>query len=652
MRAMNWCALTVGLGLALAAVQADAQGTREPGARIDAPGAGVTSRPEVRGTREPGARVTTSDTTTAAPVRAGTIEVKDLRFGSRDAEQLAIGRAVFTGFARENGMVVADRLTIEDVTGRLATQSWRIPRLAFDRVRLPEELYRALAEGAATTRPWADLFREVVAETATIDTITMSDKTLATEQVLGGFVMTRLARGIVGEARLASITMTAAPDPKQPVRLTTGAIRYRDLDLGESLRMFTGGGDGTPKRVMTSAVLERLEITAPDATVRLGTYEIGATTLAVPADPLPVEVFALGATMQSGGDPDPAILAKVVRWYRGVLRGLKVESVTLRDIAVNGPDADLRVGGVTLAGLVPSGFDLFELRDVTVKTPDGPARLARFAIERVSFAALLDLALDAAESGRDPDIDPAKILDLVPRIGAVRFAGLDAKTPEGPVSLGGFDIEMDWTARLPDRLAVAVSRLAVPIDPSGPEDGRDQLARLGYRVLRGDLAARLRLLAADKALVLDDTTVAVDDVGRIEATLRLDGVDVDAALADPDRADEILERDARLGRASLTLTDLGFAERFVADLARRTGAAPQALRDELATKTRAEMAEALGDAVTPAALDRLADFLRRPGRIAVTVTPRPGQTVRLGELNAGGADLLGRLRIEIDTAPR
>ena len=138
----------------------------------------------------------------------------------------------------------------------------------------------------------------------------------------------------------------------------------------------------------------------------------------------------------------------------------------------------------------------------------------------------------------------------------------------------------------------------------------------------------------------------------IEATLRLDGVDVDAALADPDHADEILERDARLGRASLALTDLGLAERVFADLARRTGAAPQAIRDELAAKTRAEMAEALGDAVTPAALDRLADFLRRPGRIAVTVTPRPGQTVRLGELNAGGSDLLGRLRIEIDTAPR
>lgn len=624
MRTTCWQAMAVALGLALLGADAGAQGLGDA-------------------VRDAGAAV--------ARMRAGNIEVKDISLGGKDGTSMIIGRAAFAGFVREGGTVVANRLVIENVVATAASQTWQIPRITLDEVRIPDDLYRMVTEGAAATRPWTDLFREIAADQVTIETITLTDKALASEQVLSGFVLTRLARGIIGSARLASIAMTSAPDPKQPVRMKTGAVRYQDLDLGEGFRVFAGGGDGTAKRVMTSASIDGMEIATPNGTVRLGTYEIGAVTLAVPAEPMPVDMLALAATLQNGGQPDQAVVARLVRWYRSLLRGLKVETVGFRDITVAGPDADLRIAAVTFTGIVPSGFDLFEVKGVDVKTADGPVRLGRLAIEKASFGALLDLGLDAAESGRDPDVDPNKILDLLPHIGALRLAGIDAVTPDGPLTLGGFDIEIDRPGRLPERLALTVSRLTLPVDPAGSQDGREQLAKLGYKVLHGDVGARLRWLPTDKALVLDNTFVTIDDAGRVDASVRLDGIDLAAALADPEHADDILEDRARLGGIEITIANLGFAERFFADLAKSSGATPQAVRERLATETRAQAAEALGTAVSAGTLDKIAAFIRRPGKIAVKASPRPGQVIKMGDFDTLGPKILERMRIDIDVTP-
>ncbi|MDC7789971.1 hypothetical protein PQJ75_29010 [Rhodoplanes sp. TEM] len=623
MRTTRWQALAVGCGLALLGTGADAQGLGDA-------------------VRDAGAAV--------ARMRAGTIEIKDVTLGGPDGSALAIGRAAFAGFSREGGTVVASRLAIETVTATVGTQSWQIPRITLDGVRIPEELYRALAEGAATTRPWPDLFREVAADLVTIETLTVTDRTAKTEQVLSGFVLSRLARGVIGTARMASIVGTAAPDPATPVRVKTGAVRYQDLDIGESLRIVTGG-DGTARRVMTSASIDGMEIVTPAVTVRLGTYEVGPVTLAVPAEPMPTDLAALATELQAGAQPDQAVVARLVRWYRGLLRGLKVESVAFRDIAVTGPDVDLKIAAVTLGGMVPSGFDLFEVTGIEASTPDGPVRLGRLAVEKADFAALLDLGLDAAETGRGPEIEPSRIVDLLPQIGAVRLAGLDAATPDGPVTLGALDIEIDRPGRLPERLALAVTRLALPVGPGDGADGREVLAHLGYTAIRADMTTQLRWLPADRALVLDDTALAVADAGRIEASVRIDDVDLAAALADPDRADAILAGRARLGGFEVTIADLGFADRFYADLAKSAGVTVPAARDRLAAETRAQAAEAFGSALPSAALDKIAAFVRRPGRIVVAASPRPGQTVRLSDLETLGPKALARMRLDIEVEP-
>ncbi|RAI44393.1 hypothetical protein [Rhodoplanes roseus] len=623
MRTTWWQALAVGCGLALLGAGAQAQGLGDA-------------------VRDAGSAV--------ARMRVGTIEIKDVTLGGQGGASVTIGRAAFAGFSRDGGTVVASRLAIENLTATVATQTWRIPLVTLDGVRIPEELYRALAEGAATTRPWPDLFRDVVADLVTIGTITVTDKSLNSEQVLSGFVLTRLAQGVIATARLDGIALTSAPDPKMPVRMKTGAVRYQDLDIGESLRIFTGG-DGTPRRVMTSASIDGMEIVTPAATVRLGTYEIGPVTLAAPAEPMPTDLAALATTLQTGAQPDQAVVAKIVRWYRGLLRGLRVESIGLRDIAVTAPDVDLTIAAVGLGGMVASGFDLFEVTGIALRTPDGPIRLGRLAIEKASFAALVDLGLDAAETGREPEIEPSKILDLLPQIAAVRLAELDAATPEGPVTLGAFDLEIDRPGALPERLALALTRLTLPVGPADGSDGREALAKIGYTTIRIDTRTRLRWLPAEKALVLDDTSLAVAEAGRVDATLRIDGVDLAAALADPERADAILESQARLGGVEISVADLGLADRFYADLAKSAGVTVQVARDRLSTETRAQAAEAFGGALSPAALDKIAAFVRRPGRIAVKAAPRPGQTVKLDDLETMGPKVLSRMRLDIDVTP-
>jgi hypothetical protein len=367
---------------------------------------------------------------------------------------------------------------------------------------------------------------------------------------------------------------------------------------------------------------------------------------------MPVELMALMANPQAS-QPDPAVLAKVTRWYRGLLRDLRVERYSLQNIAVTAPDADVRISGMALGGIVARGFDLFEIKGVDVKTLTGAVKLVRFALEKVNYGALLDLGLEAAETGREPNVDPSKILELLPQIAALRLAGIDAATPEGPVTLDSLDFELDdQPGRVPERLALAINRLIIPINSTGPGDGREQLVKLGYKVFRSDAKATLRWLPTDKALVLDDTTIIVDEAGRVDIRVRFDGVDLAAAVADPQHADAILKTQAMVRGIELAVINLGFAERLFADLAKSSGVTPDAIRDSLVAEIKNRATEIFGAGLSPGYVDKLAAFIRKPKRITVKAAPRAGQQpIKVMDIEMLGPQILDRVAIDIEVGP-
>jgi hypothetical protein len=155
---------------------------------------------------------------------------------------------------------------------------------------------------------------------------------------------------------------------------------------------------------------------------------------------------------------------------------------------------------------------------------------------------------------------------------------------------------------------------------------------------------------ADKAVVLEDISVTLDEVGRIQASGRLDEADLVAAITDYGKPASLLGRSPTVRRLELAVSDLGFADRFYADVARSSGVARDAVPGSLAEDLTAKVDKDFGKVLAPGSIDALAAFIRRPGRITATVVPRAGQPpVTVDDLQTLGPEALDRLTITIAT---
>lgn len=586
----------------------------------------------------------------AAPrLRAGTVELRDIAIDGGAGAAIGIGRIAFKGFSRDGDAILAERIDVEAVEMRVAAQTVRIPDVHLADVRLPDRLYRALTEGGGPDTPWVALFLGVKADMVTIDRITVADTAKRFEQTLSGFVLTGLADGVVGSARLGAFTATTTPEPGKTVRIESGELRYRTLDIGNALRIVVGGGDGTAKRLLEHASIDGLTITADDLTMRIGRYEVGNVVMAVPREPLPPELVALMEMPDPAKSADPAVLAAAARWYRHLLRDFRIETYRFEGIAATDAETKVSIDRIGLDGFGGRGFDLFAVEGISVEQPSEHFRLDRFAVEKVSWGGLVDLVLDALARGEEPVIPPGGLGDRV-QVAAVRVAGLSVGTPQGPVSLDRLALEADnGPDGIPRRLSFALAGLSVPVGTMTSGKEHEELVDLGYETLKLDATTTVRWSPDDETLTLEGTAVTLQDAGRIGLAAQVAGLDLAALTAAPERADAILDR-AAVREVRLEVTDLGLAQRIYAALARRSGDTPQAVRDEIARRVEEDTRKTFGSALSAADLDRVVRFVRQPGEIAITLRPRGGRTsIRLPEIVSLGPEIVSRLTISVTT---
>jgi hypothetical protein len=282
---------------------------------------------------------------------------------------------------------------------------------------------------------------------------------------------------------------------------------------------------------------------------------------------------------------------------------------------------------MTFNGLSGRGLDLFEIRNMDVPSPSGPVRLGRFAIEKLSYGPLVDMLLDAAAADKVPDFTPNVAIQVAPRLAAIRFGSLDVVTPDGPVSLGNFDIELDdRQGVIPERIATTIKQLKVQINRTSADEGRKQLLAMGYNEFSADAATQLRWVRNDKTLVLDNTNVVVDKVGRLDFLARVSNADIAAAISDPTALDS-----AKVESVELRVRNLGVAERFYALTAKSAGISQDTVREGLAAEARVRAGAMLGAALTPGSADALGRFVRQPGTLVVRASVKPGKSLTLGE---------------------
>jgi hypothetical protein len=579
-------------------------------------------------------------------VRAGGAEFHDITIGSPDTGSVSIGKISFIGFVQDGEKVKADKVEIEKLVGKVGNRTIEVPAVTVTGFEAPTDLYRALSEGGNADRDWIALFQKAVAAQITVEKVLDHNPTLSFESVINAVAITNVKDGKIGSARFAGMTgQSNAAAQGGPASIKIGALDYQGINVTETMRLFSGGGTGEAKRLLERAVMAGLEMTTPEGSFKFERIEMAGFDGRAPSEVLQP---ADRAAMQSGeAFEDPARRQKLARYFGELIRYMKIERYSLEGFTVTLPQGLFTIKGFTFGGWSGRGLDLFEIKGMDVPTPTGPVKLGRFALEKLTYGPFVDAVLEAVASGKEPDFDPAKIVAIAPRLAAIRFAAIDVNTPEGPVSLGGFDIELDPTpGKLPERIATALKGLKVQISAASSDEGRKQLLALGYSEFLADAQVQLRWLPNEKAVVLENTNLVMDKIGRMDISARMSNVDVTRLVADPTG---FVPDDAKIESVELRLKNLGVADRFYALTAKSAGISPDAVRDGLAAEIKARAAAILGPALSAGSADALAKFLKTPGTLVVRATPKAGKTLTLGEVNQMDPPaILERLQITVD----
>jgi hypothetical protein len=599
----------------------------------------------------PAGAQTGSEPTGAPGVRAGiqvrTLEVRDLSFGSSRDLALSIERVVFRGFASSGNRVRADRIDVERIVIKAGSQTTEIPALAITGADLPAPLFRALVEGQSAA-DWAALVAQSAIEEISIETMVQRDPSADTEIVHKEFTFRDFKNGIVASARLGGLagTVPGEPGSGKQVGLRMGEIRYQQIDIAESIRFFTGGTGGPAKRLLQRATVDGIEVRMPDGGLRFDRVELAGIEGRAPQQALPA------AAHRKGGLDDAQVRAQVITYATEALRTARIDRYSIEGIRVEIPgQGRFAVKAVTLEGLSARGLERFEIRGVDMPTPDVTVRFDRFVLTGLTYGAMVDAALEAARSGEKPNFPPDKIARIRPHLSGLRLTRLDVETPMGPVSVDDVRFEIDELGGA-TKAEAAIVALKVDVERTQGNPGREKLIELGFREMVLSAELRIRALPQERAIVLETLAIAVDRAGRVEATARLDNIDIAKILANPETAESELGV-AVLGPLQLRLVNFGLAERFYASTAKSAGISEDAMRAGLAAEMRAKALQGFAPILLDRSADAIAAFLQSPKAIVARVAVADGQKPpTVAELQAFNPPLLmERLRVKLEALP-
>jgi hypothetical protein len=584
--------------------------------------------------------------------RVGQTEMRELSFGTADALRLTIARIGFVDLAQGPDQARAARVEIDGLVVQWGTRRIEVPSIRLAGVKAPPALLQLLSGGTLADGALVDLLAKLSVDELTIAEVRDRDTTLGLDQTVRGVVATRLAGGVLDRVLTAGIDGRVAT-PQGPMRIVLGELRYDKIDVAESMRFLTGGTPGPAKRLLDRASLAGLEVHTGDGkTVKIARVELVGIDGRAPAQPLSAaDQAALGKPEAMN---DQALRARVARYAADFLRDFRVGRYAIQGLSGDTPEGPFTIASASFNDFGGSGWDLFEVAGIALPGPNGPIKIGRFSIEKVSYGAIVQASLDALAAGTEPDFEPDQIMALMPHIGAMRIAALDGNSPSGPFSLGAFDIESDGQpGAVPERTSVTLRGLKLRVADTPPSPGRDQLTALGYSDIAADAGLALRWSAADKALILENTGIAVADAGRVELGARLDGVDLAAVFKDPESVQAALFG-ASLNSLDLRLVDLGLAGRFYEQVAKSANLAPAAVREGLAAQIAAQVQAIGGAALAPGTVEKVQQFLRAPGILSAHAAPKPGSgPLTIAEMAGIGdpTQILSRLVVTVDTSP-
>lgn len=528
--------------------------------------------------------------------------------------------------AREN--VSLPSLSIQSATGALVLKNVSVTGSSLGAAEL-----KALFEGGEMAT-LADRLARFDADRMTIESLDWTVGAAGAppmRSLYKGFEARDIRAGMIGSITVSGAEMEQAMNQGGKSGRATGRMgpmKIEKLDIAHMVRFF-GSADPSRQAPMKDIhgpySVEFYEMTMPEAQMRFGRM----SSAGMRAKLLPVSMmdFLKLATEAEGKKDDAALQGRMLGVTMDLLQSFefgetRMESANVSGKTPDGKSFEMKMGPIAFGGPSSRG----SMDGLEFKADDGFIKIRRLGVEgdfMAAVAAMLRQVAPAEAGLADRPLPPMKSY-------AVTLEGLEADLPDDNKSrqgapaprirftLASFDSRTsNFVGANPTDVDMSLKSFALPIPADSPDSGLRELRAAGFE--RIDLSASVqgRWDEAGKAYRINDVTIDLGGMAR--ATLKGELGNVARGVFDgPPEARMVAALAGNIRNATLTLTNLGGAEKLLAKVAKDQNKTPTQFGNEVALMGPAVIGMFLSDHPDAQALgSAVGTFLKTFGTITV-----------------------------------
>ena len=366
--------------------------------------------------------------------------------------------------------------------------------------------------------------------------------------------------------------------------MSVGSVESRDTDLAAFVHVFdpdqyvNGVGDMIWRNTIGFAGYRDLVVELPGAKVMVGEFSVDDFRLRQPRASF-AEFFDV--VMSRPDMPKEEADELALRHLPGLVTAFGFGRFAFGPLTIEAAGVDRMVlGEFHISDLSSDRLGEFAIEgfDGAVQG-QGAVKIGQFAFGGIVFPSLdTVLAAMRAEAEQMP-FDETR---LIPTLGFIDLAGVDAETPDvAPTALGKLRVDLgDYIGPVPTSVAIDIAGLEVPVSVIDDPETREMFARLGYDRLSANYGLKLRWNEADETLNIENIHAGFEEMGSLTMSLELSGLPR-AAIENPETI-EALVPTLSLVRGKITFKNEAIVGRGLALLAEQMHVPPDKFQQQFA----------------------------------------------------------------------
>jgi hypothetical protein len=364
--------------------------------------------------------------------------------------------------------------------------------------------------------------------------------------------------------------------------------------------------------------------------------------------PSKMQLPAIMALMAQPATPSPAQLRDLTEKAADLYQGLDVGNFEMRGITMTTPDGPLKMAAIRVD--MHDGKANLAVEGVDGKSPQGPIKLGRFALKSFDMAGFMRTAGQFSDPAQRPPA--AQALELLKALGGAELKDFVGPYKSSNKQIKIDNISLDWgqfVGPIPTQLHL-LAKMNSPIDASNPALLPLLAAGMDTAAVDADLGAGWSEGAG--TLALSPLKLELGSILSASANVSLAHVPREVFTADPQAA-MMQAAQIEAGGLELSLHDLGGVDILIAQFARMQAISRDAARDTILASIKA-IGDKVGDANpdVAGAVEAISRFIETPGQtLTLKFVPRAKvpamQLVQLMRTDPSIA--LAQFRIEAST---